>query len=139
MPVGHFVQAWKLTDLNSGRKTIRVQMQHAVKGKRGAFQLVAWTDSNHDGLPDTEIARSQIVTPDSKHLWSELTFQTESNDVFVGNRWKRHDSILFYGMNYLPKGWEGLSHEVYFSRTAGEMPTQLVGPRCTNLRVSISY
>lgn len=115
---------------------IRVHLQHAAAGKEGAFHLITWADKDHDGVPDTQIAVSPLLTAEKKGQWSQWEFTPTNRTVFVGLATKTKIS-LYYQMNRKLEGYHGLSNRLFFSRGFNEKPQNSVHPRYSNLRVEI--
>ncbi len=115
---------------------VRVYLQHAAAGKEGAFHLTAWSDNDHDGIPDTKIAMSPLMTAKIKDEWSHWDFIPTGRTVFVGLATKVKIPI-YYQMNGELEGYYGLSDRAFYARVFDGKPEQTIQPRYSNLRVEI--
>ena len=120
------------------RKTsdrVRVEIAHAAPGPEGAFQIVAYADTEGDGLPDTEIARSELLSADQAGLWSAFEFITAEENIYVGNAWPDADYVAIYRRSgEWPVRNSPLSARFYHSLPP-RRPSS-AGPAFTNLRIS---
>ena len=131
--VGCFV--WRiLYDIPKG-KMVRVRVKHAASGDKGEFYLTAWTDEDDNGVPDSEIGVSELMTKD-KGQWSEWEFEVTDKTVFVGVATKKRTTV-YYQMNGKLEGYSGLSDRLFYSRKFGEVPEKTAQPRYINMRVEI--
>ncbi len=132
---GHNVQVWEiLSDINlSG--TYEISIKHAVAGDKGSFYIIAWADTDNNGIPDKEIGRSDLKTALHDGDWSTWKFSSEYAKIFVGNTWNRTDEKMYYQMGGTVEGYKGLSNKVFFSRSFNGIPNQSTGPRFTNIKV----
>jgi hypothetical protein len=130
----HYVQVWAVNPSLANSSEYEISIQHALAGPEGAFYIVAWEDTDGDGLPDHEIARSGLMTADSKGQWSSFVFRTASKALFVGNAWSEPKPTIYYEMNRTLNRNDGLGSVVYFSREIDGIPTGKASPRYTNIK-----
>lgn len=138
LDTGHQVQVWKILPPYNKQGRYKVSIKHALKGEKGAFYFIAFTDSNNDGIPDKEIGRSNKKVSTKDGMWSEWEFDVNSDSIFVGNCWNHKDEQVYYEMKKDPSGYQGLSKRVYYSRKFNGIPKRKAGPpRLTNIKVSL--
>lgn len=130
---GHAVQVWEIEPQQQA-EDYTIEIQHAVAGEKGAFYIIAWADTNDDGVPDTEIARSKKQIADAAGTWSRYQFHTNQKRVFIGNTWDQSAEQVYYQNGGTLTGYQGLSRKVYYSRSFNAAPRQSVSPRYTNIR-----
>ncbi|MBU1105758.1 MAG: hypothetical protein KKB51_03735 [Candidatus Riflebacteria bacterium] len=131
---GHNVQVWQLLPENFRPGRFRLSMQHAVAGKQGSFFMIAWADKDGNGIPDTEIARSELKTAAIAGDWSSWEFTCDAGNLFVGNTWPQKNEKIYYrhgGKNLN----HGLSNKLFYSRTFDTAPNKSTSPRYTNIKV----
>ena len=122
------------------RKTgnaVKVKMAHAGVGERGGFWIVAYADTNGDGKPDKEIAKSEFLASDRRVAWSSFTFTTQEKRIFVGSTWPK-------GSNNLVFRWDGpwplkdSPFEDRFYHVVSPNKSSTAGPAYTNMKISFS-
>jgi len=134
---GEGCYVWQiLYDLPEGT-SIRLSAKHADAGKKGAFYLTAWADKNHDGVPDTRIGISPLLTADRKDQWSNWQFESTDKTIFVGMARKVKSSFYYQNGGELP-GYCGLSDRVFHTRKFDQPPQNTTRQRYANLRVEIT-
>ncbi len=117
--------------------TVKVEAAHAAEGAAGGFFIIAFADTDDDGEPDREIARSDYLTVSEPGRWSSFTFSFHHEGIFVGTTWPIGDGVLIYRQNDLWPGEENkLEHLFHFSKKGGRF--HRAGPAFTNLAVSFS-
>ena len=131
----HNVQVWEVLPEYTKNAEYEIRIKHAVTGKTGSFYIIAWADTNNDGLPDTEIGRSKLKTASKDGEWSSWSFNSDYDRIYVGNTWNTSDEMMYYQIGGTVDGYNGLSNTVFFSRTYNGKPTQSVSPRFTNVKV----
>jgi hypothetical protein len=130
---GHYIQLWAVAPGQARTGKYKVEIQHARTGYAGAFRIVAWADTNRDGVPDREIARSGMLSA-KEGEWSGFTFATSNTAIFIGNAWGNPRPTIYYDQHGA-SGWDAaLAKTVFYSRTVGGAPTLKVSPRYTNIR-----
>ena len=129
--VGHQTQLWEVDPAFQSDGQWIVKIQHAATGSLGGFYFTAWADSDGDGRPDTELARSGWTTADAGE-WSAWTFASYGDRVFLGNTWPG-DRIVYYAMNDPSVAYHGLGDRVWYARTFGSVPQFSAAPRHTNI------
>ncbi len=115
---------------------VRIRVKHAVAGKDGAFYLTAWSDNDGNGVPDTKIGISPLMTVKNKDEWSDWEFISAGKTVFVGMTMKTKASLYYQKKGDL-EGYYGLSDRVFYSRVFDGKPQSSVQPRYVNIRVEI--
>ncbi len=115
---------------------VRIRAKHAAAGKSGAFYLTAWSDNDGNGVPDTKIDISPLMTVKNKDEWSDWEFISAGNTVFVGMTMKTKASLYYQKKGDL-EGYYGLSDRVFYSRVFDDKPQSSVQPRYVNIRVEI--
>jgi len=138
----HRMQVWKMPP-SQGKRTVQVAMAHPEAGPFGAFQYVAYADTDGDGRPDKLIARSPLVSSTVPGGWTNWTFTTSEPVVFVGNTWADPDTTVYFTRpsgQSLQQCWGGLSNEVYVSGVFGGIPHWRwpYGPYLTNIQVHVT-
>ncbi len=94
---GHYAGwVWAVKPECKRSDRIRVEMAHAAAGPEGSFRIVAYADTAGDGLPDTEIARSELLSAEKPGQWSTFEFTTAEKAIFVGNAWPGAEYIAIY-------------------------------------------
>jgi hypothetical protein len=134
---GHQVQVWQVLPEYTENASYEVKVKHAVAGKKGSFYIIAWVDTNNDDKPDREIGRSGLKTANQTGEWSSWTFKSDYDKIFVGNTWSQSDEEVYYQSGGSLSGYEGLSTNVYYSRSFNSAPNQITSPRFTNIKVRI--
>lgn len=114
---------------------IRVEAAHAAPGLPGGFRLAAFADTDGDGRPDREIARSEFFEAESAGDWSSFEFSApEGQRIFVGLTWPEdRDTAVFRGIGDWPIADSPLENQYYQRRKPRAPPTG--GRAYTNLRV----
>ena len=133
---GHQVQCWKVDPSINKAGLWKLSMQHSVAGHRGGFYLMAWADTNGDGLPDYEIGRSNLMISNQSMAWSSWEFRTRYDSIYIGNSWQQKNELVYYQMGgSAPEGYTGLSDTVYYSRKFNGRPNFKARPRYSNIRL----
>lgn len=116
-------------ELKTGKK-IKLEMAHAAPGKEGGFWMVAYADTNGDGKPDQQIAKSGYFEAEKTGQWSVWELETDKERIFVGNTWPEDIEAAVYRDNGpWPQGpFEG----IFYHRIS---PIQR-GAAFTNMRIS---
>lgn len=130
--VGHNVQTWKIKPERKRSDDIVLKIAHAAHGMMGTFRMVAYADTNNDGVPDKLIARSPFLEVKEAGSWSTWTFHAEEEVIFVGNMWY-DSSKVYYDNGSWPN--EVLEDTMFYSNS-GDIPTLQVAPKLTNMLVS---
>lgn len=121
-----------------GKKTsgrVKVEIAHAVAGEEGAFRIIAFADSTGDGKPDTEIARSGLLTGAAAGQWSAFEFETDQKSIFVGNSWEGAEYTVIYRDNgEWPLKDSPFEGRFYYSLPPA--PVRSAGPAFTNMRIN---
>lgn len=133
--VGHRVQCWKIDAPHARPGRWQLSMRHADAGPGGAFYLTAWTDSDADGSPDTQIGRSDLMVTEKAGAWSSWEFTAPSDSIFVGNCWSQGRVQVYYRGDPPPAGYTGLGKVMYYARRFDLAPTAKASPRYTNIRL----
>lgn len=132
---GHYdYWVWAVKPEKKTSDRVRVEIAHAAAGPEGAFQILAFADTTGDGLPDTEIARSELFSAANPGDWSGFEFSAGEKAIFVGNAWPETDSILIYresGEWPLPDP----PFEGRFYHSLPPRPLRTAGPAFTNMRI----
>lgn len=113
--LAHRVQVWKLPARN-GQRTICLWAAHPEAGPLGAFYYVAYADTDGDGRPDKQIARSPRAVAARPGQWTQWSFSTDQPVVFVGNTWTNPWTQVYHrAVRRQPGGraGHGLGREVY--------------------------
>ncbi len=131
----HQVQVWQVLPEFSKAGKYNLSIKHAVAGAKGSFYLIAWADTNHDGKPDKEIGRSQLMTAQKAGEWSSWEFYSTFEKIFVGNTWSQNDEQVYYQVGTQLKAYKGLSNQVFYSRQFNGVPNSSTGPRFTNIKL----
>ena len=128
---------WAVKPKYRSGSTVRVEAAHAARGRPGGFSIVAFADTDDDGEPDKEIARSGYLAAQAPGTWSEFSFQAADERIFVGTTWPPGAKVLVYRQNGPWPGEDGpLEYLFYHRKGAGRFHT--AGPVFTNMRVSFS-
>ena len=131
---GHNVQCWQVQPPYAKPGRYELSIQHAKGGRKGAFYMTAWVDYDEDGLPDTEIGRSNLNTAPAAGYWSTWEFTSPGGVLFVGNCWEDRATQIYYTAER-PEGYFGLGDTNFYSRRFDAAPTGEAGPRFTNIRL----
>ncbi|MBN1253198.1 MAG: hypothetical protein JXA16_13755, partial [Bacteroidales bacterium] len=134
---GHQVQLWQILPEFTKKAEYEISIKHAAEGEKGSFYIIAWADTNNDGIPDKEIGRSNLFTAKNAGDWSSWAFKSEYDKIFVGNTWKQSDDRIYYQSGGNLKGYKGLSNKLFYSREFNGKPTQSTSPRYTNVKIKI--
>jgi len=109
-----------------------IEAAHAAPGDRGGFSLVAYADTDNDGAPDREIARSPYHTAEKAGQWSSFTFTAAEENIFVGMSWAPNpDKVVYYERILWP---DEVFPEVMYYQTGPGAAT--ANPVLTNLRIT---
>lgn len=127
--------AWAVKPEKKISERVRVEIAHAAAGAEGAFQIIAFADTTGDGLPDTEIARSEILSADNPGQWSAFEFITGEKFIFVGNAWPAADYVIIYRKE---GDWPAKDSpfEAKFYHSLPPRRPHSAGPAFTNMRIS---
>jgi hypothetical protein len=135
--VSYNLWAWSVKPEFKTGDAVNVRAAHPAAGGKGGFAIVAFADSNDDGKPDREIARSKYLAAGRAGTWSGFTFKTAEKRIFVGITWPIGDGHLIYRQNGpWPLEESPLEHIFYFRKEDGVFHT--AGPAYTNMRISFS-
>jgi hypothetical protein len=116
---------------------VKVEIAHAAAGEKGGFQIVAYADTDSDGEPDNEIARSEFLTSEQPGAWSSFEFSTPEKTIFVGNTWPAEsDTWVFRGDGIWPLQDSPFDGRFYHTIRPGK--TVSAGPSFTNMRITFS-
>jgi hypothetical protein len=126
--------AWQILPEYLTASRYRVYVKHAIPGESGAFSITVWLDSDKDGIPDSQLAASQLLMGKTNDLWSSWDFETDSKNVFVGIILKPPKSY-FYQIGGFIEGYAGLSDRVFYSRKLGKVPISSTRPRYANIMI----
>jgi hypothetical protein len=129
----HRLQVWA-APTERGRRDYHVSMAHAEAGTFGAFYYVAYCDSTGDGLPDTPIARSAMALSARSGQWTEWSFTTNAENVFIGHTWHGADTAI-YCQRSSGAGWRQLGRQAFTAQNIDTLPRRVSGPYVSNLRV----
>lgn len=132
---GHSVQLWEVLPEYTISGTYEISIKHAVAGDQGSFYIIAWADTDNNGIPDKEIGRSDLLTASTDGEWSSWRFSSNYKRIFVGNTWSRTDEKMYYQSGGTVEGYLGLSSKVFYSRSFNGNPNQSTSPRYTNIKV----
>ena len=111
--LSHRVQVWRLPP-GSGKRTYRIWMAHPEAGPLGSFYYVACADTDGDGRPDRQIARSPLAAAEQPGQWTQWEFTTSEPAVFVGNAWTNPWTQVYWQAGTEHGGnWHGLPNEVW--------------------------
>ncbi|MDY0166106.1 MAG: formylglycine-generating enzyme family protein [Thermoguttaceae bacterium] len=132
----HQVQCWEVLPPYVRPGEYELSIQHAAAGNQAGFYMAAWTDSNGDGRPDTQIGKSAFKTVETAGEWSTWRFSHESGPLFVGNLWPHKGATVFYARSR-PEGYHGLSDTVHTAWSYPDIPQQRFASRFTNLRLRV--
>lgn len=114
-------------------------MAHVEAGPTGGFYYVAYGDTDGDGTPDRLIAHSPLAVARDPGGWSQWTFETDLERVYVGNAWPGDRAPMFCAPGERDgENWQGLGTDVYVSGVFGACPTQKYWPYVGNIRVRVS-
>ncbi len=117
-------------------ETVQVEVAHAAAGEEGGFWIVAYADTNEDGKPDKEIAKSDYLTAQEAGGWSSLEFKTPEKSIFLGYTWPENSNTRVYRAN---GPWPMENHlEDVFYHTIFPLDAKKAGPAFTNLKFEIS-
>jgi len=131
------VQTWKILDGYAAGKYYTIEIQHAMRGGLGAFNFVAWSDEDADGLPDTLIGRSGKCQNPALE-WSRWKFTTAAKRIFVGYEMDSDAETFTRQVAEIPSGYEGLGTTLYCAPKPGEVPVNKARGYLTNIRVTVS-
>ncbi len=128
--------AWGIKpELKPGAK-IRVEAAHAAAGERGGFSIVAYADTDNNGKPDREIARSKFLISERPGQSSFFEFTAAFPKVYVGYTWPPNREVWIYRQTGSWPGKYSLLEDRFYHKIS---PHQAVsaGPAFTNLKVDI--
>lgn len=128
---------WGVKPEKKAGDKVTVEIAHPVAGEKGAFQVVAAADTNGDGKPDREIARSKILSAEQPRAYSSFTFTTPEKAIFVGNAWPERDGVSIYRGNG-PWPIADSPFQDHFYLEIGPGDNQPAGPAFTNMKISFS-
>jgi len=135
--LSHNLWVWAVKPSARIGSTVKVEAAHAAEGAAGGFAIIAFADTDDDGEPDLEIARSDYLTVSAPGCWSSFTFSSQHKRIFVGTTWPIGNNVLVYRLNGPWPGQESkLEHLFRFSKNGGSF--HRAGPAFTNLAVSFS-
>ena len=128
--------AWEVKpELRPGTR-VTVEVAHPLADQEGGFHIAAWADTDGDGIPDREIARSPFFAVRHPGDWSSFEFATERKKIFVGNSWPSDKFMLVYRSNGdWPLGTRNLENYFYYRQDRRKL--QRAGPAFTNMKVDI--
>ena len=129
----HTTLVWQLLPGFARPGRYRLSVQHAASGPEGAFRLVAWTDTDNDGLPDKLVGQSDTLTAKKAGEWSKWEFTARTSSIFVGNTWSTQRQI--YYTEKPPRNFIGLGDTVFHTNDRSVTPTIRARPRFTNIRL----
>ncbi len=122
------------------RKTgekVTVKIAHAAASENGGFRIIAYADTNGDGKPDKEIAKSDYLTAQEAGEWSSFEFETPEKRIFVGNTWPAGENVwIFRGNGPWPEV-DGIFEDRFYHVVKPGYASS-AGPAFTNLKVSFS-
>jgi hypothetical protein len=131
----YYLWVWELRPEKKTGDQVKVEIAHAEAGDNGAFEIVAFADTNGDGQPDQEIARSEKFKAEKPGDWSGLEFTTAEKRIFVGCAWPgREGAVIYRGNGAWPLPDSPFADRFIYS-VAGQ-DSQSAGPAYTNLKVS---
>ena len=128
----HRRQVWMLYPEQKKSNRIKVEVAHAASGKEGGFFIIAYADTDGDGMPDRLLSQSPLLTAEKAGEWSEWEFHSEEQLIFVGNGWTDPTKV------YYDHGeWQNdiLGKTMYYSNSQAQ-PRLTASPKVTNLRIS---
>lgn len=126
---------WAVEPEQKTGPTVILSIAHAAPGRAGAFRMLAYADTEKDGLPDELIARSPLLTAENQGVWSSWTFRTDEERIFVGKTWPMDQEGFIYRDNGpFP---EGPFSEKFFWRAEGAN-SRMAGPAFTNMRIEFA-
>lgn len=130
---------WEVPPERKTGKKVRMEIAHAAPGKMGGFYMVAYADTDSDGKPDQEIAKSPFLTAQNTKDWSVWEFATEEKRIFVGNAWPADNTtVLYRAQGNWPESIP-LEGRFYYQIDPGQTQgTRSAGPAYTNLKLSFS-
>jgi len=131
----YYLWVWELRPEKKAGDKVKVEIAHAEAGETGAFEIVAFADTNGDGQPDKEIARSEKFRADQPGDWSSLEFSTPEKRIFVGCAWPDRTGVILYrGNGPWPLADSPFADRFIYSVAGPD--SQSAGPAYTNLKVS---
>ncbi len=126
---------WEVLAEPKPGEPVRVEIAHAAAGEKGGFFIVAFADTDGDGQPDREIARSPFLTADAPGKWSDFQFPAPGRKIFVGSTWPEDSNTFIYRSNgKWPEGKNMFADRFYHTVSPGKAIS--AGPAFTNLRIS---
>lgn len=128
----HRRQVWMLYPEQKKSDRIKVEVAHAAPGKEGGFFIVAYADTDGDGMPDRLLSQSPFLTSEKAGEWSGWEFHSEEQLIFVGNGWTGPTKV-YYDHGEWPD--DILSETMYYSNSQA-IPRLTASPKVTNLRIS---
>ncbi|MFP4054632.1 MAG: hypothetical protein ACLFV7_12295 [Phycisphaerae bacterium] len=137
----HRVQVWEVTQKRKPRQGqklgYKVSMAHPQPGRLGEFYYVAYVDEDDDGRPDRLIAHSPAARAAKAGGWTNWSFRTHHERVFVGNAWHRGQTAMYSRKFAEGKNWVGLGGRPWVSDVFGATPMHQTWPFLANLRVEV--
>jgi hypothetical protein len=140
------IMVWQVSPEYVKAGKYELSVQHVTAGQAGSFFLVAYTDSDMNGLPDELIAKSQRFRSLSDAKWSSWSFWAKSShkNLFVGVAFDNTNQALIYyrednprNPSGPPEGYVGLGDTVYYTRSIGAKPDLKQERRYTNIRLQL--
>ena len=93
---GHQVQVWQVLPEFTKKAHYNLSIKHAGAGPKASFYIVAWANTNKDGKPEKEIGRSDLMKAQKAGEWSSWEFDSNYDQIFVGNTWGQDDDQIYY-------------------------------------------
>jgi len=131
----YFIWVWEVRPGKKRGDKVKVEIAHPVAGEKGAFEIVAFADTDGDGKPDKEIARSEELAAAAPGGWSRFEFTTPEKKIFVGCAWPERSDVYLYRGNG-PWPLQDSPFENRFFLIIAGADSQSAGPAFTNLKVS---
>ena len=128
----HRRQVWMLYPEQKKSNRIKVGVAHGAPGKEGGFYIIAYSDTDGDGMPDRLLSQSPFLTSEKVGEWSEWEFYSKDQLIFVGNSWTEPTKV-YYDHGEWPN--DILSETMYYSNSQS-IPRLTASPKVTNLRIS---
>ena len=130
---------WEVLPERKNGKKVKVEIAHAAPGKEGGFFIVAYADTNNDGKPDQEIAKSPFLIARNIKDWSVWEFETGEERIFVGNIWPVDNNTILYRAQGNWPDQVPLKGRFYYKIDPNHPEkTRSAGPAYTNLKLSFS-
>lgn len=128
---------WAVKPNHRTGKLVRVEAAHAVGGPQGGFFIIAYADTDGDGMPDREVAKSGFLIAGKTGQWSTFTFSAGEEPLFIGQAWAEdQEAVTFRGNGEWPeKDFPLQGRFFYLIDGAG---SRSAGPAYTNIRISFA-